>query len=172
MQSRLYKIIETIDNESGQRWERNPFMRFDSIGETITEIGEGGKYNVADIQKVFKQYGREISDDTAMEVKQLLYDVTQMPVNIFEAKPQRVVSFDEAKVFVVPNGVDVKLKQELLLCAKAGVLLFLKLLPVVQKADYTKHPSKNELRCFFCKKEYNLFMTYYLPNARSIEAIS
>lgn len=114
LQSRLYKIIETIDNENAQKGDRNSFIRFDQIGQCIAEIGEGGKYNVTDIQSAFEEYGRPISDDTAMEVKQLLYDVTQMPVNIFEAKPQRVVSFDEAKVFVLPNNVDAKLKQELL----------------------------------------------------------
>ena len=114
LQSRLFKVMDTIDNESGKIGDSNPYIRLDTIGEIITEIGEGGKYSVADIQRIFKQYSRNISDDTALEVKQLLYDVTQMPVNIFEAKPQRVVSFDEAKVFVIPNDVDSKLKQELL----------------------------------------------------------
>jgi hypothetical protein len=114
LQNRLYEIMHTIDNEGMQSGERNPYIRMDSIGETLAEIGESGKYNVADIQNTFRQYGKEISDDTAMQVKQLLYDVTQMPVNIFEAKPQRVVSFDEAKAFIVPNNVDTKLKQELL----------------------------------------------------------
>ena len=114
MQNRLFEIMNTIDNEGKQSSERNPYIRLDSIGETLAEIGEGGKYNVADIQNTFRQYGKEISDDTALQVKQLLYDVTQMPVNIFEAKPQRVVSFDEAKVFVIPNNTNIKLKQELL----------------------------------------------------------
>ena len=114
LQDRLYKLIETIDNEGGKSGESNPYIRFDSIGETLTEIGESGKFGVADIQRVFQQYSKTISDDTALEVKQLLYDVAQMPVNLFEAKPERVVGFDEAKVFVIPNNADVKLKQELL----------------------------------------------------------
>lgn len=114
LQSRLFEVIEAIDNENAQRGDRNSFIRYDQIGEAIAEIGEGGKYNVADIQNTFRQYGRTVNDDTAQAIKQLLYDVTQMPVNIFEAKPQRVVSFDEAKVFVIPNNADAKLKQELL----------------------------------------------------------
>ena len=114
MHNRLSEIIETIDNEGKRSGESNPYIRYDTIGETLTEIGESGKYNVADIQNVFRQYGKEISDDTALKVKQLLFDVTQMPVNIFEAKPQRVVGFDEAKAFVIPNNLDTKLKQELL----------------------------------------------------------
>ena len=114
LQTRLFRVMEAIDNDSGQIGDRNPYIRLDSIGEILTEIGESGKYGVADIQRVFKEYSRDISDDTAMEVKQLLYDVVQMPVNIFESKPQRVVGFDEAKVFVIPRNTDVKLKQELL----------------------------------------------------------
>jgi hypothetical protein len=114
LHSRLSNIINAIDNENEQKGDRNPYIRYDQIGDALSEIGEGGKYNVADIQSVFSEYGRTVSDDTALEVKQLLYDVTQMPVNIFEAKPQRVVNFDEAKVFVIPRNADVKLKQELL----------------------------------------------------------
>ena len=114
LQNRLFAVMEAIDNENSQQGDRNIYIRYDQIGETIAEIGESGKYDVADIQDTFSQYGRTISDETAQAIKQLLYDVTQMPVNIFEAKPQRVVSFDEAKVFVVPNNIDVKLKQELL----------------------------------------------------------
>ena len=114
LQNRLLEVMTAIDNENSQRGDRNHYIRLDQIGETIAEIGENGKYGIADIQDTFSQYGRTISDDTAQSIKQLLYDVTQMPVNIFEAKPQRVVTFDEAKVFVIPNNVDAKLKQELL----------------------------------------------------------
>jgi hypothetical protein len=114
LQTRLYNVMEAIDTENGKRGESNPYIRLDSIGENLTEIGESGKFGIADIQAVFRQYGKVVSDDTALEVKQLLYDVSQMPVNLFEAKPERVVSFDEAKVFVIPNNADVKLKQELL----------------------------------------------------------
>ena len=114
LSTRLFAIIETIDNEDGNHGESNSFIRFDSIGEILMEVSEGGKYNVADIQKVFAQYRHNISDDLAADIKQLLFDVSQMPVNIYEAKPERAVSFDEVGVFVIPRNADVKLKQELL----------------------------------------------------------
>lgn len=114
LQSRLYSIMEAIDNENGNKGDRNSFIRFDSIGDNLMEIAEGGKYNVADIQRVFAQYSKSVSDDLAADIKQLLYDVTQMPVNIYEAKPERAVSFDEVGVFVIPRNADIKLKQELL----------------------------------------------------------
>ena len=114
LSARLFAIIETIDNESGNHGETNSFIRFDTIGEILMEVSEGGKYNVVDIQKVFAQYSRNISDDLAADIKQLLFDVSQMPVNIYEAKPERAVSFDEVGVFVIPRNADIKLKQELL----------------------------------------------------------
>ena len=114
LSKRLYNIMETIDNENGNKGSSNSFIRLDSIGETLMEISESGKYNVADIQGVFAQYDRTISDDLAADIKQLLFDVTQMPVNIYEAKPERAVTFDEVGVFVIPRNADIKLKQELL----------------------------------------------------------
>ena len=114
LSSRLYNIMETIDNENGNKGSSNSFIRLDSIGETLMEISEGGKYNVSDIQGVFAKYGHAISDDLAADIKQLLYDVSQMPVNIYEAKPERAVTFDEVGVFVIPRNADIKLKQELL----------------------------------------------------------
>lgn len=114
LSSRLYNIMETIDNENGNKGSSNSFIRLDSIGETLMEISEGGKYNVSDIQGVFAKYGHSISDDLAADIKQLLYDVSQMPVNIYEAKPERAVTFDEVGVFVIPRNADIKLKQELL----------------------------------------------------------
>ena len=106
LQSRLYSVIEAIDKENGERGESYSLIRYDSIGEIIMEISESGKYNVSDIQGVFQKYSREINDDTAMEVKQLLYDVSRMPVNIFEAKPERAVRFDEVKAAILPKGTD------------------------------------------------------------------
>ena len=114
LSSRLYNIMETIDNENGNKGSSNSLIRLDSIGETLMEISEGGKYNVSDIQGVFAKYGHAISDDLAADIKQLLYDVSQMPVHIYEAKPERAVTFDEVGVFVIPRNADIKLKQELL----------------------------------------------------------
>ena len=114
LSSRLYSIMETIDNENGNKGSSNSFIRLDSIGETLMEISESGKYNEANIQGVFAKYSQNISDTLAADIKQLLFDISQMPVNIYEAKPERAVTFDEVGVFVIPRNAGVKLKQELL----------------------------------------------------------
>lgn len=125
LQNRCYSVIETIDEENGQRGERNSLMRFDIIGEILMEICEGGKYNVSDIQRVFRENNREISDSAAIQVKELLYDVAQMPVNLFEAKPKRVVNFNEIKAAIMPKGINHEIAEGL---EKNGV-------PVLYYAD-------------------------------------
>ena len=113
LQSRLYDIIKAIDDENRGKGSDNSLIRYDTIGEIITEISEGGKFNVSDIQQTFRGYGKEISDDTALSLKQLLFDVAQMPVNIFEAKPERVVGLNEVKAAIVPQGTDQKIVDKL-----------------------------------------------------------
>ena len=106
LQDRLYEIIRRIDVENGEKGSSNSLIRYDDIGNTIMEIGEGRNFNVSDIQRVFKEAGKKVSDDAAMELKQLLFDVSQMPVNLFEAKPERVVSFSEVKAAIVPDDTN------------------------------------------------------------------
>lgn len=114
LSNRLYDTIKAIDEESGANLrESNSLIRYDTIGEILMEIAESGSYNVADIQRVFQQYGKAISDETAMAAKELLFDISQMPVNIFEAKPERAVGFEEIKNVLVPDTASQKLLQEL-----------------------------------------------------------
>ena len=114
LSNRLYDTIKAIDEESGANLGgSNSLIRYDTIGEILMEIAESGSYNVADIQRVFQQYGKAISDETAMAAKELLFDISQMPVNIFEAKPERAVGFEEIKNVLVPDTASQKLLQEL-----------------------------------------------------------
>lgn len=114
LSTRLYDVIKAIDEEAGSKLGgSNSLVRYDTIGEVLMEIAESGSYNVADIQRVFQQYGKSISDETAMAAKELLFDISQMPVNIFEAKPERAVGFEEIKTVLVPDTASQKLLQEL-----------------------------------------------------------
>ena len=114
LSSRMYEAMERIDDETGNKHGgSNPLIRYDAIGEIMMEIAEGRKYNVSDIQKIFQKYRMDISDETAMDVKTLLFDVSQMPVNLFEAKPERVVRFDEVKAAIVPSGTDQRIVDRL-----------------------------------------------------------
>lgn len=111
---RLYKLMNDIDAANTKsRWSDNSFIRMDSIGENLTEIGESGRYTPENVKRVFAKYGMEVSDHTAQEVVQLLFDISQMPVNIFEAKPKRAVRFEEIRNVLVPDTASQKLLREL-----------------------------------------------------------
>lgn len=104
LDTRLSDIISKIDDASISG-ESNSFIRYDYIGNVLTEVADSGKYTIDNIKKVFNQYGRTytINDELASEIRDLLFDVSQMPVNIFEAKPERAIMFDEVLAAVVPN---------------------------------------------------------------------
>lgn len=107
LSDRLYDIINRID-EAAILGESNSFIRADTIGDVLVEIAEKGKYTVDSIVKSFAEYGKiyKINNALAADIRDLLFDVSQMPVNIFEAKPERVVGFDEVLAAVVPDNID------------------------------------------------------------------
>lgn len=103
---RLYAIMEEIYNTKPHGAYDNQLIGLDSIGEMLMEIAEGGKYDGKDIQAVFSKYRYDLTDEQAEVVRELLFDVTQIPVNLFEAKPEGVVGFDEIVAAIVPAGMD------------------------------------------------------------------
>lgn len=112
--NRLYKLMGTIDEANAKsRWSDNEIIRMDSIGEIISEIGESRGYTPENVQRIFAKYNMEVNSQTAQEVAQLLSDISQMPVNIFEAKPARAVGFDEIKNVIVPDTASQRLLEEL-----------------------------------------------------------
>ena len=79
-----------------------------SIAVTKTGIVHS---NFGEITLVF---GRETVDPKAdKRNKALLDDTREMPVNLYEAKPQRAVGFDEIKAAIVPNDMDASLMARL-----------------------------------------------------------
>ena len=117
--NRLYKLMGTIDEANAKsRWSDNELIRMDSIGEIISEIGESRGYTPENVQRIFAKYNMEVNSQTAQEVAQLLSDISQMPVNIFEAKPARAVGFDEIKNVIAPDTASQRLLEEL---SKLGI---------------------------------------------------
>jgi hypothetical protein len=103
LNKRLYAVIDEVLD--GSNITGNRFMDSDIVGETLTEIAEKS-YSAATIRSTFGQYRFNVSEETAGKIKNLLDDIAQMPVNMFEAKPQRAVHFDEVKYAVVPDSLN------------------------------------------------------------------
>lgn len=113
LSDRMYALMDKVDESATSHRETNAFIRLDAIGNILMEIADSGKYNVDNILKTFRQYGYDIDNDLANEAMELLFDIQQMPVNLFEAKPERAVGLDEIQLVVMPRDEYEDIKERL-----------------------------------------------------------
>lgn len=98
--NRLSAIISRImDAESGID---NRLIEQDRIGSVLAEASRNN--TEANIKKVLTQY--KLTPAVAADFKALVDDIKSAPVDIFEAKPERVVGLDEVKYAIVPSDVN------------------------------------------------------------------
>ena len=108
--------LETVTRDIIRTTEHHSDNQFDEeqiVGRVVMEAAQGTR-TLSGVKRVFQKNGYRISDAQAKSVLDLFDSASNVPTGYFEAKPQRVVGFDEVGVFVIPNNADAKLKQELL----------------------------------------------------------
>lgn len=110
---RMYNLMERIYGLKAHSRYENKYMTMDSIGEILMEIADLKQITGDSIAEKFLEYGYNLDGSLAFEVRDLLFDISQMPVNIFEAKPERAVRFDEVLAAIVPTGISGGLKNSL-----------------------------------------------------------
>ena len=81
----------------------NDYIGLDALGEIYMEAAELKYKSPANVKALFKEYRYNLSDKQANDIVALLFDINNMPVNIFEAKPERAVSFDEIRKVIIPD---------------------------------------------------------------------
>lgn len=90
----------------------NSFEEMDIIGSILVNAATG-KQTPASIVRAFSKEGYVIDKATAQLIQSLYRSAAQMPAGYFEAKPERVVGFDEALAVVVPESTDAKLVEQM-----------------------------------------------------------
>lgn len=119
LDERLIEITGELAEKSPGGAREYDYTQSDTIGHILVEIADGGNYTIDSIMRKFNgEYSYQIGNELAAKVRDLLFDVSQMPVNLFEAKPERAVSFDEVLAAVVPDDSSKELTDAL---AKTGV---------------------------------------------------
>lgn len=103
LDSRLSELMHDIYNLVPHSGYSNELMESDSIGEVFMEATELKYVSPANVKALFKKYNYPLTDKMASDIVALLFDVNNMPVNIFEAKPERVVGFDEIRKVIIPD---------------------------------------------------------------------
>ena len=107
----IEEIITGVRN-SNKAHSDNQFEEIDIIGSLLLDAAKGAKTKAA-IRSVFRKNGYTISDALIARAQSLYSEAAKMPTKYFEAKPQRAVSFDEAKAIIVPDNTSAALVQRL-----------------------------------------------------------
>lgn len=111
LSDRLYKVIDGILTASVNDTDYNRLTQMDYIGELIQEACENPTEE--NIRKQFANTLWKVTDEQVREIKSIIDDTRNMPVNMFEAKPQRVVDYDEIEAAVVPDDVPAEVLEAL-----------------------------------------------------------
>ena len=125
LDSRLSSIMEELAEKSPSGGRRYDYMQMDAIGNILMEIADGGTYTIDSImRRLNEEYHYHVGNELAAKIRDLLFDVSQMPVNLFEAKPERSVHFNEVLAAVLPDNVGSGLSDDLLAAGVGQVLTY------------------------------------------------
>lgn len=90
----------------------NSFEEEQNLSGIIAEAAKGKK-TVAAVKAAFRKEGYAISDGHARSILALIDRAANIPTGYYEAKPQRVVGFDEALAVVAPDNAPADLLGEM-----------------------------------------------------------
>lgn len=105
--NRLGDIINRIMEAEGNI--DNRFIEADRIGSILAEASRNN--TEANIKKVLTEF--KLTTAVTADFKSLVNDIKSAPVDIFEAKPERVVNFDEVKYAIIPTDTKADIKNAL-----------------------------------------------------------
>lgn len=97
-------------------WNGYSHNAYDAIAGAVFEFSKKKKLTEEGFRKVLKDYAideNSISSEELQRVIRSLKNLTDIPSDYFEAKPQRAVGLDEIQAIIIPNDTAVGLKQEL-----------------------------------------------------------
>lgn len=90
----------------------NTFEEEQNLSRIIAEAAKGKK-TAAAVKAAFRKEGYAISDGHAQSILALIDRAANIPTGYYEAKPQRVVGFDEALAVVAPDNAPADLLGEM-----------------------------------------------------------
>lgn len=110
LNNRLMNVIQNIIDRTGS----TSYSAIDNVGSLIEEAAGMKNFSEKAVRKVFADIPYwKVSDEDFKEITNIVNEVKEMPVDMFEAKPQRVVGYDEVAVAVVPDGTNEKVMDAL-----------------------------------------------------------
>ena len=107
----LDRVTDDLLRTTKHRFD-NTFEEEQNLSRIIAEAAKGKK-TVAAVKAAFRKEGYAISDGHAKSILALIDRAANIPTGYYEAKPQRVVGFDEALAVVAPDNAPADLLGEM-----------------------------------------------------------
>ena len=107
----LDRVTDDLLRTTKHRFD-NTFEEEQNLSGIIAEAAKGKK-TVAAVKAAFRKEGYAISDGHAKSILALIDRAANIPTGYYEAKPQRVVGFDEALAVVAPDNAPADLLGEM-----------------------------------------------------------
>lgn len=100
LEGKLHGVMAEIVGDENDLFEH--MNKMDRVGELILDAAK--KPTEANVKKILTKYGHKVTDAQAKEISDVIKEIKKMPVNMFEAKPQRVVGYDEVAYWILPDN--------------------------------------------------------------------
>lgn len=107
----LDRVTDDLLRTTKHRFD-NTFEEEQNLSRIIAEAAKGKK-TAAAVKAAFRKEGYAISDGHARSILALIDRAANIPTGYYEAKPQRVVGFDEALAVVAPDNAPADLLGEM-----------------------------------------------------------
>lgn len=107
----LDRVTDDLLRTTKHRFD-NTFEEEQNLSRIIAEAAKGKK-TAAAVKAAFRKEGYAISDGHAKSILALIDRAANIPTGYYEAKPQRVVGFDEALAVVAPDDAPGDLLSEM-----------------------------------------------------------
>lgn len=107
----LDRVTDDLLRTTKHRFD-NTFEEEQNLSRIIAEAAKGKK-TAAAVKAAFRKEGYAISDGHAKSILALIDRAANIPTGYYEAKPQRVVGFDEALAVVAPDNAPTELLGEM-----------------------------------------------------------
>lgn len=107
----LDRVTDDLLRTTKHRFD-NTFEEEQNLSRIIAEAAKGKK-TAAAVKAAFRKEGYAISDGHARSILALIDRAANIPTGYYEAKPQRVVGFDEALAVVAPDNAPAELLGEM-----------------------------------------------------------
>lgn len=109
LEGKLHGVMAEIVGDENDLFEH--MNKMDRVGELILDAAK--KPTEANVKKILTKYGHKVTDAQAKEISDVIKEIKKMPVNMFEAKPQRVIGYDEVAYWVVPDSISETTKKNI-----------------------------------------------------------